>query len=33
MREEDIPEHTLFVIITDGYENASHVYSSDEVKK
>lgn len=33
IREEDIPEHTLFVIITDGYENASHVYSSDEVKK
>lgn len=32
-RPEDVPEHTLFVIITDGYENASHEYSSDEVKK
>ena len=31
-REEDIPEHTLFVITTDGMENASHQYSSDEVK-
>ena len=33
IRKEDIPEHTLFVIITDGYENASHKYSSNEVKK
>ena len=32
IREEDLPEHTLFVITTDGYENASHKYSSDEVK-
>lgn len=32
-REEDIPEHTLFVITTDGMENASHIYTSDEVKK
>ena len=32
-RKEDIPEHTLFVIITDGMENASHKYSSDQVKK
>ena len=32
-REEDIPEHTLFVITTDGMENASHRYGSDEVKK
>ena len=31
-REEDRPEHTLFVITTDGMENASHLYSSDEVK-
>lgn len=31
-RKEDIPEHTLFVIITDGLENASHKYSSDDVK-
>jgi hypothetical protein len=32
-REEDVPEHTLFVITTDGMENASHRYGSDEVKK
>lgn len=32
-REEDVPEHTLFVITTDGMENASHRYSADEVKK
>jgi len=32
-RPEDVPEHTMFVITTDGYENASHIYSSDKVKK
>ena len=32
-REEDIPEHTIFVITTDGMENASRIYSSDKVKK
>ncbi len=32
-RPEDVPEHTMFVITTDGLENASHKYSSDEVKK
>ena len=32
-RPEDVPEHTMFVITTDGMENASHRYSSDEVKK
>ena len=31
-REEDKPEHTIFVITTDGMENASHLYTSDEVK-
>ena len=31
-REEDVPEHTMFVIMTDGYENASHIYTSDKVK-
>ena len=31
-REEDVPEHTIFVITTDGMENASHRYSSDKVK-
>ena len=33
IREEDRPENTLFVITTDGMENSSHKYSSDEVKK
>lgn len=32
-RKEDVPENTMFVIMTDGMENASHIYSSDEVKK
>ena len=32
-REEDIPAHTMFVITTDGLENASKEFSSDEVKK
>ena len=32
-RPEDVPEHTMFVIITDGMENSSRLYSSDEVKK
>ena len=32
IREEDVPEKTVFVIITDGEENDSHRYSSDEVK-
>ncbi len=32
-RNEDVPEKTMFVIITDGMENASRKYSSDEVKK
>ena len=31
-REEDVPERTIFVITTDGMENASHRYTSDEVK-
>ena len=30
---EDIPEHTLFIITTDGMENASRFYSSDRVKQ
>ena len=33
IRNEDVPEHTLFVIITDGMENASRKYSSSEVKR
>ena len=32
-RKEDVPEHTLFVITTDGMENASRMYSADEVKR
>ena len=32
-RSEDVPEHTLFVITTDGMENASRQYSSDKVKE
>ena len=31
-RDEDVPEHTIFIITTDGMENASSQYSSDEVK-
>ena len=31
-REEDRPEHTIFVITTDGMENASRFYTSDQVK-
>ena len=32
-RPEDVPAHTMFIITTDGMENASVCYSSDEVKK
>ena len=32
-RKSDIPEHTIFVISTDGYENASRHYSHTSVKK
>ena len=31
-RPEDVPEHTVFVITTDGMENASRRYGSEEVK-
>ena len=31
--EEDRPEKTLFIITTDGMENASRCYSYDKVKK
>ncbi len=33
IRPEDVPEKTIFVITTDGMENASHEYSRDQVKK
>ena len=31
-RAEDVPEHTIFVITTDGMENASRRYTKTEVK-
>ena len=33
IRPEDVPASTLFIITTDGMENASHRYSSAEVKR
>ena len=32
-RPEDVPEHTVFVITTDGMENASHSFTADQVRK
>ena len=32
-RDEDVPEHTLFIITTDGMENASHQYTAERVKQ
>ena len=32
-REEDVPEHTMFIITTDGMENASREYSAEAVRK
>ncbi len=32
-RSEDVPEKTLFVITTDGMENASRKYTSERVKQ
>ena len=32
-REEDVPEHTLLIITTDGMENASHHYSLQKVRE
>ena len=29
---QDVPEHTIFVIITDGYENASRKYTYEKIK-
>ena len=31
-REEDVPEHTVVVITTDGMENASRRYTADRVR-
>ena len=32
-RPEDVPEHTVFVITTDGMENASHRYTAEQIRK
>ena len=32
-RPEDVPERTLFVITTDGMENASRRYTADKVRR
>ena len=32
-RAEDVPEHTIFVITTDGMENASRRFDSETVKR
>ncbi len=32
-RGEDVPENTVFVIMTDGMENASRIYTSSRVKE
>ena len=32
-RKEDVPERTLFIITTDGMENASHRYTYGKVRK
>lgn len=31
-RPEDVPEHTIFVITTDGMENASRQYTAEKVR-
>ena len=32
-RREDVPEKTMFIITTDGYENASRRYSYETVRR
>ncbi|MBQ6469874.1 MAG: VWA domain-containing protein [Lachnospiraceae bacterium] len=32
-REEDVPEKTLFIITTDGMENASREYDYDQIRR
>lgn len=32
-RPEDVPEYTIFCIMTDGMENASYKYSRDNIKE
>ena len=31
-RKEDVPRKTLFIITTDGLENASHIYTAEQVR-
>jgi len=33
IRAEDVPEHVIFVVTTDGLENASRNYRADDVRK
>ena len=33
IRPEDVPEHTTFVIMTDGHENASQRFDADSVRR
>ncbi len=33
IRDEDVPEHTIFIITTDGMENASRSYTLGRVKE
>ena len=33
IRKKDVPQKTMFVITTDGFENASHTYSQAQIKK
>ena len=33
LKEEDLPEHTIFSIMTDGLENASREYSYSQIKR
>ena len=32
-RKEDVPEKTMFIITTDGYENATKRYDYDKVRR
>ena len=32
-RKEDVPENTMFIITTDGYENASNLYDGKDIQK
>ena len=33
IRPEDVPDRTLFVVTTDGMENASHRYSATDIRR